>query len=140
MAVRTAVTGVFPGFRPGALFKLADGSYWLQADDRTVRHYAVNPGAEILLQDDGCFLKVDGIAAMVSVRQLHDVIESRIKGRFTGWTGRTSYLLTNGQTWQQAKYMTKSVVKYMPEVLIYRTPAGPVMTVAGTSVHVRQTG
>ena len=136
----TAIAGVFSGYRFGAIFRMQDGTFWRQASDHTHLHHAVDPVAEIHALDEGLFLKVDGIDAMVLVRQLFDVIVSRINGKFTGWTGRSTYRLTNGQTWQQAKYLTKYVVKYMPEVLIYQSPAGPMMQVAGTTVKVRQIG
>ena len=32
------------------------------------------------------------------------VVESRIDGEFTGWTGSTIFRLRNGQIWQQNKY------------------------------------
>lgn len=135
-----AISGIFLGFRYGAVFRLDDGSFWLQVDDRAQHHHAVDPAAGIHDLDDGQFLHVDGIDAMVRVHPLHNVIESHIKGTFTGWKGRSTYQLTNGQTWQQAKYLTRYVVKYMPEVLIYTSASGPVMQVAGTAVNVRQIG
>lgn len=139
MTEPTTLAGVFRGFRPGALFKLSDNTFWLQADDHMVLHHAVDPLAHIVNLDDGQFLKVDGIGGMVLVHPIHHVIESRIQGRFAGWTGKTVYRLSNGQTWQQAKYMTKYVVKYMPDVLIWHTPTGTaVMEVAGTSCPVKQ--
>ena len=134
------ISGPFHGFRQGAVFKLEDGTYWLQLENHTLHQHGSNPACEIHDLDDGQFLKVDGIDVMVLVHPLHNVIESHIKGRFTGWTGKSTYQLTNGQTWQQAKYLHKYVVKYMPEVLIYQSPGGPVMQVAGTTVNVRQIG
>jgi len=140
MSPTITILGVFRGFRPDALYKLSDESYWLQAGHQAMLHHAVNPAAEIRALDDGHFLQVDGIDGMVLVHPVHGVIESRIQGKFTGWTGKSTYRLINGQTWQQAKYTTKYVVKYMPEVLIYHSPVGSFMEVAGTSVKVKQIG
>lgn len=130
--------GQFHGFAPLTLFKLQDGSYWLQRDSKTLRHHAVAPSVEIFALDDGHFLKVEGLESMVLVERVHDVIESQVFGRFTGWTGKTKVKLTNGQVWQQAQFMNKYAVKYMPAVLIYPSPAGHVMQVAGTRVRVRR--
>jgi len=133
------LTGIFRGFRPGALFKLSDKTFWLQIDEFMAHHHEVEPLAHIASLDDGQFLKIDGIDDMVLVHPIHHVIESRIQGRFAGWTGKTVYRLTNGQTWQQAKYMTRYAVKYMPDALIWHTPTGTaVMEVAGTSCPVKQ--
>lgn len=133
-------TGLFSGFRHGAVFKLADGTYWLQVDDQVLHHHSMNPACNIHTMDDGQFLQVDGIDGMVLVHPLRQVIESHIKGKFTGWTGKSTYQLTNGQTWQQAKFLKKYVVRYMPEVLVYTTMHGTLMQVAGTTVNVRQIG
>lgn len=156
MSSDTHIAGMFYGFKPGALFKLGDGNFWLQTGHQVERHHAVDPQASVLDLDDGEFLTVAGIDVMVPVRRLEQVVESRIRGRFTGWTGKSIYQLTNGQTWQQAKFLTKYVVKYMPAVLIYHVPAHSpthsdtnppahaqgttLMQVAGTTVIVRQIG
>ena len=134
----SAIDGMFNGFCPQTLYRLKDVSYWLQTDSKMLLHQAVEPKVKIVQQDKGMFMKVKGLDASVQVEQLHDVIESRIRGNFTGWSGKTAYTLTNGQTWQQTKFMLKSAAKYMPQVLIYNSATGPVMHVAGTSVAVKQ--
>ena len=137
-ATTSAIAGLFNGFAPNALFKLTDGTFWVQCDTRYDRHDAENPAVELLALDDGHFMKVDGMDNMVLVQQVEGVIESQVFGRFNGWTGKTVVKLTNGQMWQQAQFIRKYAVKYMPPVLIYLTPSGPVMQVAGTRVKVRQ--
>lgn len=139
-AFETCIHGVFTGFSPQALYALEDGTYWLQTDMLQHPHHAVNPAASILNLDDGTFLKVEGMPQPVAVRPIQEVISCQIKGKFSGWSGKSTYTLTNGQVWQQAKLVKKYAVKYMPHVLVYPTDAGYVMQVAGTRVPVRQVG
>lgn len=136
--VTSAIAGVFHGFRLGGVYRLQDGTCWQQTGQLQQHHRAVDPAASILALDDGQFLKVEGCDALVPVRQLHDVIQSQIKGSFKGWGGRSVYTLTNGQVWQQAKFLQKYAVKYMPEVLVYHDGTGHLMQVAGTLVRVRR--
>ena len=137
---KLAILGVFRGFSPGCLYKLSDGSFWRQTGNSTSVDHVLDPGAEILALDDGQFLRIEGIDTLAEVTRLHDVIESQIRGRFSGWNGRSVYTLTNGQRWQQAKFKQKHVVKYMPQVLIYHDGRSHIMQVAGTQARVRRLG
>jgi hypothetical protein len=44
------------------------------------------------------------------------VVQSRIDGKFEGWTGNTVFVLTNGQVWRQARYAYKYKYAYNPKV------------------------
>lgn len=136
--ISTAIDGLFNGFCPQSLYKFQDGTFWLQIDSKMLIHHSVEPAVEILELEEGQFLKVEGLEKIVQVKQLHDVIESNIRGNFSGWSGKTAYTLTNGQTWQQVKFQIKHAAKYMPGVLIYHSSHGPIMHVADTSVAVRR--
>ena len=59
-------------------------------------------------------------------------IESRIVGRFTGWTGNTVFKLENGQIWKQAAtgYFT-NVDLDNPEVVIKKLTFGYLLTLPG---------
>lgn len=69
----------------------------------------------------------------------HD-IESRIKGRFEGWTGKTLFLLENGQIWQQTDGRVQRAFGSSPRVTLRRRAGGHEMSVEGVSatVTVRQ--
>ena len=138
VSISSAIDGLFTGFCPQSLFRLQDGSYWIQVDSKMFITHSLEPEVTIDALDDGYFLKVQGVEKMVQVEQLHDVIESQIRGKFSGWSGRTAYTLTNGQTWQQTKLHNKHAAKYMPQVVIYNSAHGPIMHVAGTSVAVKR--
>ena len=61
---------------------------------------------------------------MVTARQNHqmkcsEVIQSNIKGFFSGWDGETIFPLENGQIWQQSEYGDKHYTYPSPEVTIY---------------------
>ncbi|WP_158208130.1 cell wall-binding repeat-containing protein [Dehalobacter restrictus] len=60
-----------------------------------------------------------------------DVVESRIDGKFTGWTGDTLFKLQNGQIWQQSSYAYTYHYAYAPEVTIYKSGSVYKMKVDG---------
>jgi hypothetical protein len=74
--------------------------------------------------------------------QLPEVIESRIAGPFSGYNGRTTFTLENGQRWAQSQRENLYVPKIdSPPVLIMKSGLGYRMYIAGggairvTKVH-----
>jgi hypothetical protein len=132
------IDGEFEGFDDEVLFKLDDGSYWIQDEYLYWYHYAYFPNVSILKRGQTLFIQVDGQNQIVSVRQIFDVIESKIDGEFSGWEGDTEYALTNGQVWKQTKYKYEYKYAYMPDVTIYEASSGMRMIVEGTSSQVRR--
>jgi hypothetical protein len=47
------------------------------------------------------------------------VVESRLRGAFTGWKGDTEFELDNGQVWKQVHYAYMYQYSSRPEVTIY---------------------
>lgn len=135
---RTQVNGDFEGFDDEVLFKLMDGTYWIQDEYKYWYHYSYCPEALILERGGRFYIQVDGQSEIVSVRQIHNVIESKINGEFNGWEGETEYELTNGQVWKQSAYKYKYKYAYMPSAIVYETSSGMVMTVKGTKAKVRR--
>lgn len=67
-----------------------------------------------------------------------DVFESRIKGEFTGWRGRTIFTLENGQRWQQAndgEYV--DTPRQSPKVWIRPAGIGYWMEIEGVGERLR---
>ena len=62
-----------------------------------------------------------------------DRIESRILGTFTGWNGRTTFRLENGQIWQQADGTTSDLTLHDPQVVIKHLGIGYLLTFPGHS-------
>ena len=61
-----------------------------------------------------------------------EVIESRIVGPFTGYTGRTVFTLENGQRWAQSQRDTRYIPKIdSPPVVIVKAGMGYRMHIAG---------
>lgn len=128
---QSRINGEFHGFDEDALFRLMDGTFWLQAEYKYWYHYAYGPQVEIV-RDRGTFrLRVSGQTESVAVHQVHDIIESHIAGAFEGWQGESEYELVNGQVWRQAVYKYEYQYKYRPEVFIYSGSAGMIMDVEG---------
>ncbi|MAM69866.1 MAG: hypothetical protein CMP91_01805 [Gammaproteobacteria bacterium] len=130
------IDGDFEGFDDEVLFKLMNGTYWIQDEYQYWYHYAYCPAIEILNIGGRPNLRVRGQEVSVPVRQIDDVIESQINGEFSGWEGETEYELTNGQVWKQSSYSYEYTYSYMPEVLIYSAGGGYRMQVEGTSAEV----
>lgn len=59
-----------------------------------------------------------------SSRHEPDMIRARIVGEFTGWEGKTEFVLDNGQVWQQAKPDKYYYRASNPEVMIEKTWLG----------------
>ncbi|HYJ07283.1 MAG TPA: hypothetical protein VEX43_19290 [Chthoniobacterales bacterium] len=61
-----------------------------------------------------------------------EVIESRIVGPFTGYTGRSVFTLENGQRWAQSQRDTRYIPKIdSPPVVIVKAGMGYRMHIAG---------
>jgi hypothetical protein len=134
----THINGDFEGFDDEVLFKLTDGTYWIQDDRKYWYHHAHCPEAKILRKDGRFYMQVDEQDEIVPVREASTVRRSKIKGEFKGWNGKSAYELLNGEIWEQASNRYKYKYAYMPNVTIYETPSGTVMDVAGTRAKVRR--
>lgn len=60
-------------------------------------------------------------------------IESRIKGNFEGWTGKTLFQLQNGEIWQQTDGRVRKTTAYSPRVTLMRRGFDYEMQVDGVS-------
>ena len=58
-------------------------------------------------------------------------IETRIEGDFEGWQGGTTWLMENGQVWQQTSRDNHYFYALNPKVVIYRVAGGWKMKVEG---------
>lgn len=99
---RGRIDGEFEGFDDDMLFRLINGTYWVQTQYKYWYHYAYNPEVTVTDENGSCILAVAGNS--VPVRQMDGVTESRIEGEFQGWQGESVYKLTNGQVWKQSRY------------------------------------
>lgn len=130
------IDGEFEGFDDEVLFKMANGTYWIQDQYKYWYHYAYNPEATITEESGRFILSVAGNS--IPIRRANNVIESRIDGEFKGWEGETIYRLVNGQVWQQSSYKYQYKYAYMPQVIVYEVGGGYKMLVAGTMANVRR--
>ncbi len=135
---RAQIYGAFFGFNSDALFKLTNGTYWLQAEYKYWYHYAYMPQVEIVHECGRYLIRLSGSDQVVSVRQIFGVIESQISDVFNGWQGDSAYELTNGQAWKQVRYKYEYKYLYRPHVLIYDTSSGKIMDVNGSRAIVER--
>lgn len=131
-----SIDGEFEGFDDEVLFKMANGTYWIQDQYKYWYHYAYNPEATITEESGRFILSVTGNS--IPIRRANNVTESRIDGEFKGWEGATIYRLVNGQVWQQSSYKYQYQYAYMPQVTVYEAGGGYKMLVAGTTANVRR--
>ncbi len=72
-----------------------------------------------LPQGDAAFGTEEQLHAAVEVlKAVPSAIRSRVPGPFAGWSGQTSFLLENGQLWQQAEQGVFSVNLTNPAIVI----------------------
>ncbi len=124
----------FKGFDEDEIFKMSNGTYWVQAQYRYWYHYEYRPNVTITREAGRYILSVAGES--IEVRQLYDVIESNIDGTFKGWEGNTTYKLTNGQIWKQKVYKYEYKYAYRPEVIIAEVNGVYVMQVEESRAEV----
>ena len=69
-----------------------------------------------------------------------DFIESQIESDFNGAEGESVYELTNGQKWEQSRYMYHYHYAYRPKVRIVSEASGHIMYVQrmGRGIPVRK--
>lgn len=135
---RSQIEGDFEGFDDEVLFKLTDGTYWVQDEYKYWYHYSYCPEALILRRANRFYIQVARQNEIVPIRQIYNVIESKINGEFKGWEGETTYQLMNGQVWKQVAYKYQYKYAYMPRALVYEASSGMVMQVEGTRAKVRR--
>lgn len=128
----------FEGFDDEMIFELTDGSFWIQNEYKYWYYYAYRPQINILRGGRNLYLQVNGQDQVVAIRQITDVVKSKINGDYNGWDGETIYELTNGQVWQQSSYSYEYSYSYMPEVIIYNTGSSYKMQVEGALVDIRR--
>lgn len=131
----------------GEIFRLDDGTIWqIKYAQNYFYHYYPNvvicPSGDKLIVK-GKSLNVELLSSRSakpaggSSGRLPPQIESRIDGRFEGWSGETIFKLENGQIWQQTSYASTHSRKFRPKVVITRTGAGYEMQVEGLASSLR---
>lgn len=130
------IEGEFHGFDDEVLFKMKNGTYWIQTRYRYWYHYAYCPEVIISEENGEYVLAVAGES--IPVRKVSDVVESQIDGEFKGWRGETSYRLKNGQVWRQRTYKYEYQYAYGPDAIVYLASGGHKMQVAGTTADVER--
>lgn len=131
--IESSISGAFQGWSGETLFKLSNGQYWVQARYAYRYHYAYRPRVRISSVNGRYIMQVEGMSDSVEVKRVSSVVESTIDGEFQGWSGDTTFKLTNGQVWKQASYAYMYHYAYRPEVIIYNPGSGYKLKVDGVS-------
>lgn len=126
----------FNGFDQDAIFKMSNGTYWVQARYKYWYHYAYRPDVTIVKENGQYFMNVAGQS--VQVRRLYNVIESNVDGAFEGWDGEKVYKLRNGQIWRQRTYKYEYKYAYCPEAIVVEVNGMYIMQVEGTQAEVER--
>jgi hypothetical protein len=119
------------------LFHLDDGTFWIQAPYAYWYHYAYRPEVVLTEESGVYYLELPDYDQRVEVRQTN-AIETHIDGAFNGWDGKSTYRLSNGQTWQQAYYEYRYVYAFNPEAVLYEADGGWYLMVSDTVMAVRR--
>jgi hypothetical protein len=130
------IAGSFYGFNGDQLFKLSNGTYWIQTRYKYWYHYEYRP--EVVISQEGNAYLLTVRDRSIPVQRVYEVVESRIAGAFEGWSGDSTYRLENGQVWQQSKYKYQYKYAYRPEVVVYSTGSGFKMRIEELEAYVRR--
>ena len=69
-AIESHVVGTSQGYRPGTVYKLADGTSWVQIDDRNEYVLRDRPRARVWRDSTGaCMLDLEGTSGVVRVER-----------------------------------------------------------------------
>jgi hypothetical protein len=116
--IESRIDGTFVGWSGETMFPLENGQCWLQAASSSYSLYASHPKVVITKVGSLYEMSVEGVTETVTVALAQYVVKSQIDGTFTGWTGTTTFSLTNGQMWQQSVYAYVSFFAVRPNVVI----------------------
>lgn len=126
----------FEGFAENAVFKMDNGTYWIQSECKRWNCSAYMPDAVIYEDNSRTILSVAN--QPVLVHRIYNVIESQIDGDFEGCNGDSRYKLMNGQVWEQTNSMYKYKYAYCPKVTIIQYNSKHIMYVKGMQIPVRR--
>lgn len=131
--INAQVDGDFNGWNANTIIKLTNGEIWKQTEYFYSYIYSYMPHVTITNSFNVSKMKVEGIDKEVIVEKLSNVIESKIKGDFSGWNGDTVIELINGQKWKQSTYSYNYSYGYNLDVLIYQSDFGFKIKVDGNN-------
>lgn len=131
--INATIDGDFEGWSGESIVKLTNGETWKQSEYYYEYIYAFMPNAIITHSQTGYKMKVDGVNEEVGVEKLKNVIESKIRGSFNGWSGNTIVELINDEKWKQSTYKYSYSYAYSPDVIIYQSGYGFKMKVDGNN-------
>jgi hypothetical protein len=134
---RSRIVDEFEGFDEDNLFELENGTYWVQSRYKYKYKYAYRPKVEILKRGSSTILRLPDLDMEVDVYETN-IVESRIRGEFKGWSGTTEFELENGQIWKQTRYAYQYMYAYYPKVVIANIGGRYIMSVNGNSIEVRR--
>ena len=131
--VDSILSGAFSGWSGHTLFSFINGQHWVQCRYAYHYQYLYRPHTKIICENNEYYLQVEGVNKTIPVKRVSDVIQSTIKGSFSGWSGHTTFELTNGQIWEQAEYSYSYHYAYRPNATIYNDGYNYRLSVDGMS-------
>jgi len=110
------------------IYELLSGELWQQAEHSTFSSflYSGHPTVAVFYFENEWTMVIGTVDKTMEVKRICsglgcNIFNSRIDGDFDGWTGETTFKLSNGQTWRQASYGHASYHAQRPEVTVYET-------------------
>lgn len=131
LVTRSIISNEFNGLDDSMIFELDNGQIWIQDEYKYKYKYIYRPTVSIASDGNKCYMAIDGMDEVVSVRRLTDYVESYIVNDFNGWDGDTIFELKNGQKWKQSEYAYTYHYAYRPKAIIYNSGFGYKIKVDG---------
>ena len=112
---RTAIDGMFYGFRNRAFLHLKNGEWWRQTSIETSASIRSNP--EILIWNNTIEMPDEGRS--VTAEQLTVLGQSIVTNTFTGLRYANRYELANGESWIQISFENIPTALTGPDVMLW---------------------
>jgi len=135
------IDGLFSGFFPNKIHKLANGQYWLQTDAIKLSIQLSAPSVELIGNGLSGVLALRASLSQlrpneIQVQQVFHVKESWVNGHFNGWDGMTEYTLADGTRCRQVFNEIILGSSLFPAALLFQSNGAWFLQVDGMPVRV----
>jgi hypothetical protein len=121
----------FHGLRQGNVYALQNGQLWEQTEFYSEIDIEIRPEARIWNNGGTFVMKVAGIEHPVEVRRIKNIIGVPIVGDFHGFSQGSTFVLENGEEWEQKDILIKVGIQIAPKAFIWQDGDSFKMKVSG---------
>lgn len=132
------ISGSFNGFNSGAVFPLVNGHVWQQRHYKYKYKYAYRPDVRIYRDESNRWMmQVSIMDEPIEVVRAQIVEDGTITSDFSGFSGSSVFIFSNGHKWAQAEYKYLYHYSYRPAAFVVDGINGLELHVEGMTEGVR---